>query len=187
MEVRRQHTTLVRSRWHHKEIESASLVRVFDKSAVNDTSRWWVDQLAAALIFDKEALRDALVDHDESDLGRSGSSIVKLSEGLSKLLDLFVDDLRAHGIADAVAVDKEMGRELPVVMPGEDFDRFLDALFHLTFDDFLALPLHNILRVVLTELAIRAGSKADHRLWAGVAHVDTYEHCSSSIKDGREL
>ena len=53
-----------------------------------------------------------------------------------------------------------MGRELPVVMPGEDFNRFLDALFHLSFDDFLALPLYNILRVVLTELLVDRGGEA---------------------------
>ena len=66
---------------------------MFDKSSVDDASRWWVDQLAAALIFDKEALRDALIDNDKSDLGRSGSSIVNLRERLSELLNLFVDDL----------------------------------------------------------------------------------------------
>ena len=66
---------------------------MFDKSSVDYASRWWVDQLAAALIFDKEALRDALIDNDKSDLGRSGSSIVNLRERLSELLNLFVDDL----------------------------------------------------------------------------------------------
>lgn len=161
MEVSGKDAALSRTRRHHEEVECFGLIAVLDKPTIDDTARRRVDELTTALILDEEALGDALVYDNKADLRRLSSFIVQLTEGLTELFDLLSDDLLTLGITDTITVDDQMGREHAVVVLGKDLNRLLQTFFHLSLDDFLALRLHNVLRVVLTHLFVSTGGKAD--------------------------
>lgn len=114
------------------------------KSLVDDAARGWVDKVAS-VVLDEEALRDALVDHDEGDLGLLPSLVVQLSEGLTELVDLLVDDLVTLCVTNTIAEDDEVGGELAIMMLSEDLDSLLQRLLHPRLHDLLALALHDVL------------------------------------------
>lgn len=162
MEVSWKDTALSRTRRHHKEVEGLGFVAVLDQSTVHNAAGRRIYKLTGALFLDKETLRDSLVNDDEGDLWRLGSTVVQFAEGLAELLNLLVDDLLALGIADTIAVDDQVRWELPVVVLREDLNGLLQAVLHLSLDDLLALRLHDVLRVVLAHLRVSAGGKANN-------------------------
>ena len=99
----------------------------------------------AAGILDEEALSDALVYNNKSDLWLLAHLVVQLGEGLTELLELAIDDLIAHGITHTISVDDKVGWELPVVVLSEDLDCLLQGLLHLRLHNLLALPLDDVL------------------------------------------
>jgi len=95
--------------------------------------------------------------------------------------------LVSHGIADTITVDDEVGRLSSLVVVLEAMDGFADKLLHLVLDNFLALRLDDVLRVVLRHLFVGGSSKSDYGLSASVTDIDTNEHSLDTIHDLREL
>ena len=135
----------------------------------------------------EEALRDALVHDDESDLRLHRGLIVDLGEGLAELLDLLLDDLRALSVTHTVTENDEVGRKLPIVLRGEDLDGFLEGLLHLTLDDLTTLRLEDGHREVLAHFLVGARSEADRRLGPSMAHIDSDQHGAHRVHSIGEL
>jgi hypothetical protein len=95
--------------------------------------------------------------------------------------------LISHGIADTITVDDEVGRLSALVVVLEAMNGFADKLLHLVFDNFLALGLDYVLRVILRHLFVSGSSKSDYRLSTSVTDIDTNEHSLNTIHDLREL
>lgn len=132
-------------------------------------------------------MRDALVDDNEGDLRLNPCLVVQLSEGLSELLDLLVNDLISLGITDTIAEDNEVGWELALVVRGKDFNRLLKGLLHLSLNDLLAFLLNDVFRIVLTHLFVGACSEANDRVGACVTNIDSDQHRFHVVHDLREL
>ena len=110
---------------HKEEIELA----VNDFGLLNEASvdvgtlRRVVDEVlpVVAWCLLEESLANALVHDDESDLGEGlGKLAVSVftvlhSADAVELLELLVDDLLAHGIADTITVDEDVGGHGAVV------------------------------------------------------------------------
>ena len=69
----------------------------------------------------------------------------------------------------------------------KDLDCFLERLLHLGLNNLLALPLDDVLRVVLTQLFVRAGGKAYDRRGSSVANIDANQHGAHVVHGLGEL
>ena len=159
---------------------------MLNKTLVNDTARGWVHQVAL-VVLDEEALSDALVDNNESDLGHLTNFVVHFFEGLTELNDLLLDDLLLLSITDSITVDDVVSGEHAVMERRKDFDGLLERLFHLVLDDLLTLLLDNVFRVVLAHLLVCAGCKTNDRRRSSVADIDSNQHCTMTVHRFREL
>ena len=117
---------------------------MLNEPAIDNAARRWVDKVTPA-VFDKEALCDTLVHHNESDLGRCSQAILHVLKRLSELLDLLVDDLSSHSVANTVAEDDEVSGQLAVMLLREDVDGLFQRICHLSLHDLLAFGLHDVL------------------------------------------
>ena len=141
----------------------------------------------------EEPLADALVDDDQGRLGEFwllllvflvlrlvhfGSEGVLLLHDLVELLQLVLDDLSPHGIADTVSVNEDVIGQLALVVVSECLEGILEVLLqHAAADDFLALlPLRAGLGVVLAHVLVVGGAEADDGLLTFVADINTHEH-----------
>lgn len=117
---------------------------MLNEPAIDNAARRWVHKVTPAVL-DKEALRDTLVHYNESDLGWCSQAILHVLKRLSELLNLLVDDLSSHGVANTVAEDDEVSGQLAVVLLREDVDGLFQRIGHLTLHNLLALGLHDVL------------------------------------------
>ena len=154
-----KHTSLIRRGWRDEEVEwlecafdiaGLSAASVFYKATVDDTTTWWVVQLTANLISQEEALIDALIHHDEGNLGVGSFLRVELANSLLKLSDLDIDDGLSLCIAHSITEDHKVGwHRLTLMLLFESFNSEFQSLLELGVDYLLSTLLHQILRVVL--------------------------------------
>jgi len=127
------------------------------------------------IVFDEEALDDPLVHDNERDLWCL-CLVVELLNGRLELRDLLGEAKITLSIAKTISVDEEVGWVLPLVLRGKVFDSKLDSTLHRSLDDFLALLLDDVLRVVLTHLGIGRCCETNHRVRSRVADINTNKH-----------
>ena len=155
--MRRKHAALGCVSWRKEEVKDgprvAAVAFVFNQTLVDDAAGGWVPQLTS-LVLHKESLGDPLVDDNHSDLRLGRGLIVDLVDGSLKLRDLGRKHLVAHGIANTVTIDNEVGRKLIFVEVSEHLDCIFQCILHSRLHDLLSLLLNNVLRVVLAHLLI---------------------------------
>lgn len=149
------------------------LATVAAAAAVVVTASAAIAAVVLLLVLDlEEPLSDALVDDDEGGLRQLGCLLllravraesVLLADDLVQLLELVLDDLGAHGVADAVTVDDDVVRQGAAIVVSEGLEGVLEVLREdAAADDFLAfLPLGAGLGVVLTHVLVVGGTEAD--------------------------
>ena len=93
---------------------------------------------------------DSFVDDDQRDLRSLIVWPVCLLQCFFELRDFSIEDLLSLSITDPISVDNEIGRKQVAVLVLEGADGFLEGLLHLGLDNLLALPLDQVLAVVLT-------------------------------------
>ena len=106
---------------------------------------------------------------------------------MAELDNLLVNDLVSLGITDAISEDDEVSGQHAVVLSGKHVDCLLERLFKLGLNNLLPFALDDILRVILAQLLICAGSKANYRVRARMTHVNTDQHRSHIIHNLGEL
>ena len=129
----------------------------------------------------EESLSHTLVDDDECGVGKRDTlilGVVLVSEDLLQLIELEIDDLLAHGIADTVTIDEDVVREtssveVAVGLQGTS-EIFLENVGRYNFLTLLSLMAG--LSVVLTHVLIIGGDETNDALLALVANIDTNKH-----------
>lgn len=159
---------------------------VLNQLLVDDAAGIGVSELTS-LVFHKESLRDALVNHHDGQLRLVGGLVVHGVDGSLELGDLLGQNLQTLGITDTVAVNHVVGRELTSVEGRKGPDCLHQSLLHAVLDDLLALRLDKVLGEVLTHLLVDAAGQTDHGLWTRVAHVNADQHGSLLVEHLREL
>ena len=103
---------------------------------------------------------------------------VLLLHDLVQLLQLMLDDLAPHRVADAVSVNEDVVGQRASVVVSECLECILEVLLqHTAADDFLAfLPLRAGLSVVFTHVLVIGGAESDDGLLTFVADIDANEH-----------
>jgi hypothetical protein len=103
---------------------------------------------------------------------------VLLLHDLVQLLQLMLDDLAPHRVADAVSVNEDVVGQRALVVVSECLECILEVLLqHTAADDFLAfLPLRAGLSVVFTHVLVIGGAESDDGLLTFVADIDANEH-----------
>lgn len=125
----------------------------------------------------EESLSYALVDDNESE-SRLSLGTVFLAKNLLELVEFFLDDLVAHGIAYAVSVNEDVLGQAPLVVVPVASEGVLEVLLQdVRGDDLLSLLLLRMgLGVELAHVGVVGGYKTDQTLLDFVAYVDSYEH-----------
>ncbi len=91
------------------------------------------------------------------------------------------------GIADAVAENNEVRGQQALVLRCKDINCLLQRLFELCLHNLLALPLHDVLTIVLAELFIGTCGEANDRVGPRMTHINTDQHRSHIVHSLREL
>lgn len=162
-------------------IDVRALRRVSDGRVATALSVSAVTLLATEL---EESLTHALVHNDQSRLRELNLSLllagksVLLLHNLVQLLQLVLNDLATHGVADTVAIDEDVIRKRAGVVVTEGLERVLEVLLQdAGTDDLLTLlALRTGLRVVLAHVLVVGGTETDDRLLSLVAHIDADQH-----------
>lgn len=104
---------------HQEKVEFAiNHLGLLNKALVNVSALWRVvnESLAVLVCLLEESLTNALIHDDKSYLGRIVLAFLAVKESVLllnnfvKLLELKVNDLLTHGVADTVAVDEDVIR-----------------------------------------------------------------------------
>lgn len=193
MEMGGKDAALVSTGGRHEEIELLSVTVLIvvrgtgslDEGAIDDATGGRVLQVALSVL-DEEALRDALVHHDEGD-ARLLTVTVNLREHLLELGDLRGDNLVSHGITNTVSVDDEVGGQVRLVSLLEGLDGSLEGVAHLTTHNFLTLRLHDELGEVLGQLGVDRSGESHNGGRTRMADIDTNEHGLDSFEHSGEL
>lgn len=162
-------------------IDVRALRRVSDGRVATALSVSAVTLLATEL---EESLTHALVHNDQSRLRELNLSLllagksVLLLHNLVQLLQLVLNDLATHRVADTVAIDEDVIRKRAGVVVTEGLERVLEVLLQdAGTDDLLTLlALRTGLRVVLAHVLVVGGTETDDRLLSLVAHIDADQH-----------
>lgn len=172
---------------HKEEIKLA----VNDFGLLNEASvdvgtlRWVVDEVLPVVSWRllEESLANALVHDDESDLGEGLSGLLFFAAVLHsadavQLLELLVDDLLTHGIADTITVDEDVAGHGTFVEVSVGLERACEVIRqNCRRDDFLSLDrLRTSLSVVLAHGSVVGRTEADGRLLALMTDINTDEH-----------
>lgn len=145
----RQDATLGSCGWRHVEVKLLVAFLFSHQLGVYDASSRRVPELAGAILHE-ESLVDSFVDDDQRDLRSLIVWPVCLLQCFFELRDFSIEDLLSLSITDPISVDNEIGRKQVAVLVLEGADGFLEGLLHLGLDNLLALPLDQVLAVVLT-------------------------------------
>lgn len=173
--MRRQNTALISCGWHKVEIELSRLFMWVDQPFVNDAAWRWV-AWGASIILDEEALVDSFVDHDDDDF-RKGLILVKSFYTLLKLRHFVCKNLSSLGVTHSISIDDDCSWELVTIVMWETSESFTEWLLDfILFNDFLALSLHKVVRVVLWHLFIDRRGKTNDGLWTRMTNVNTNQH-----------
>lgn len=130
----------------------------------------------------EEPLSDTLVHDDQSHVGKGVALVLRVvlvSKDLLKLVQLELDDLLSHGIADTITIDEDVVRQCAAVVVLVGCESAAEVLLQdVRRDDLLALlTLRAGLSVVLAQERIVGGHETNDTLLALVANIDTNEHC----------
>lgn len=130
------------------------------------------------MILNEESLRDPLVHHDHSYIWFCGRLVIKQVDSSFKLGNLTSKHLITLGITHTVSVDDDISWELVLVVNRESPDSLTDRLLHVVLHDLLALPLNQIITVVLTHLLVDGSREANDRLGSCMTHINADQHGS---------
>lgn len=122
-----------------EEVEALVVILVFNKLAVNDTTRLRIRRLAISVL-DEHSLVDSFVDNDKSD-GRLRELVVKWLDSFFELSDLLSNDLVSHLLSNSVSVDDDLRREGSLVFVGKGSDSTNQASVKILFDNLLVFLL----------------------------------------------
>jgi hypothetical protein len=122
-----------------EEVEALVVILVFNKLAINDTTRLRIRRLAISVL-DEHSLVDSFVDNYKSD-GRLRELVVKWLDSFFELSDLLSNDLVSHLLSNSVSVDDDLRREGSLVFVGKGFDSTNQASVKILFDNLLVLLL----------------------------------------------
>lgn len=122
-----------------EEVEALVVILVFNKLAINDTTRLRIRRLAISVL-DEHSLVDSFVDNYKSD-GRLRELVVKWLDSFFELSDLLSNDLVSHLLSNSVSVDDDLRREGSLVFVGKGFDSTNQASVKILFDNLLVFLL----------------------------------------------
>lgn len=103
---------------------------------------------------------------------------VLLCYNLVELFQLMLDDLLSHRVANSISVNKDVVRQVPLIMVTESTERILEVLLqHWGRDDLLTfLALRTCLSVIFTHMLIIGSTEAYDRLFTFVTNINTDKH-----------
>lgn len=127
-----------------EEVEADVVLLILDQALIDDTSWWWIADIAAAFgSLDEHTLVDPLVYDDQSNWWDTGDLVVEWPEHLLELPNFFFDDLVSHTLADSISVDDDPLWILVVMVLGKRLYGLLHTLIKISLHKFLPLFLYN--------------------------------------------
>ena len=132
-------------------------------------------------VFFEESLSHTLVDDDECDMGKGAAlrlGVVFVGQDLLELLELEINDLLAHRVANTVTIDENVVWKSPAIELFVGLKGTSEVLLKdVGRDDFLPLlSLRTGLSVVLAHVLVIGGNETNDALLALVAYIDADQH-----------
>lgn len=160
-----------------EEVElSVNYLRLLDEASVDVSALWRVEDLSLSL-FLEEPLANSLVNENKCNV-RVLVFTVNFLDDLLQLVQLVMNDLRAHRVTDTVSVDKNVVGHVTIVVVLVCFESVYEVVKqNLLGDDFFAFDfLRAGLREVLAHVRVVRGTEANDGLLTLVTDIDSHEH-----------
>ena len=179
VEVRGLLATLSSAHREQEEVKLASTVVSggLNELRIDEATAWRVLETPAWTLH-KEGLHNALVDDYEGDTRPGSCLVINGFACLLELANLRVDNLLTFTSTYTISEDDNIGWVLTAMSSSKGVDSALETLLQLSINDLLALLLHDEVREVLRHILVFRCCETDDRLAAGMANIDTDEHCA---------